>query len=769
MKELASTSYKPKKNPFREYVRKQRLKKNLPLMAVGLLVGVWYILIGRVILPEFVQGLGVSQQQGEVIQYCKIPCSEANLARIIALVYGQMEETKAQATGVQSDHTQSVSALWYEPYYRTIKALGINALNEDNAFQLIHYEQLKEVLEQLFDGVDLHLLKEQENYQIYEVIQLLDEAGQKAGKSAITYQEMSLLKTSSEQENLAPWEVITDQGNFYFEGLVIEPLKGQTIQVAICQNQILGAMQILQPYCWLKDCKVLKVEEMSGANNERQSQATIQLGELELVFQNEALTKAEENKNITLKLQAGCIVDYEKVEEAKASAAVSTASHSQKIRVLLTDSKGRAVHNQVIIQSEQIVTLSTQETKETLEVNKAFDAATFLEKAGVQKVTLTPEGVGSIKLTSVTKAGEVPAYKGSIEITQIAGGFIVINEVDLEDYVAGVIPSEMPTSFEKEALKAQAVAARTYGVSAIGSSKFKDYGADVDDTISSQVYNRIPANEASIAAAKETQGLVLKSNGKYVSNKFFSTSCGYTANYGEVWAGSQFPSQTPSYLVASQQFTNANLPAQLNNETDFKSFMCLGANDLEAYDEESPWFRWQVSLDQETLGGLIKPALKTLAAEHANWIKYDKKGEVLDKPVEDIGLIYNLEVKKRGAGGNIMTLFIDGEKANVTVSTEYLIRSLFKSNDKVSLNVTRADQTEVKALSLLPSAFFYVEQEEDPKTEAISKIVLYGGGNGHGVGLSQEGANGMAKLGYDYKQILANFYKDAELVPISEA
>ena len=760
MKDLASTSCKPNKNPFRDYVRKQRLKKYLPLMAVCLLIGIWYVLIGNEILPEFVQGLGRSNEQTIVKQYCKAPCSEANLTRMIAITYGKTEKIE----------DQSVGALWYEPYYKTTETLGIKALDIEDAFQLIGYEKLSQVLKQLFKDIDYSdVLKEQEHYQIYEVIHILNEVGKRAGKQAITYQEMAILKTSSEQEDLAPWEAITDEGNFYFEGLVVEPLKHQTIQFAVCENQILGAIEVIEPYCLLKDCKVLSVENVSDDTQTLQSQATIQIGELSLDFKNEALTKAQENSSLTLKLQSGCIIGYEtsSLEAVQENTVMSAGATSQKIRVLLTDSKGNYIHNDVTLQSAKETELMINEKPQTLEAQKPFEAAPFFKTADQEKVILTPKEEGELTLTSVTKAGASPSYKGSLEITKVEDGFIVINEVGIEDYVAGVIPSEMPTSFEKEALKAQAVAARTYGVSAIGSRKFKDYGADVDDTTASQVYNRIGADEASQLAAKETQGLVLKSNDKYVSNKFFSTSCGYTANYGEVWAGSQFPSQTPSYLVASQQFTNKDLPTQLSQEADFKHFIKLGADDLEAYDEASPWFRWQVNLDQETLAGLIKPALKQLAPDYPSLIKYDKKGEVLNQHVEDIGLIYNLEVKKRGSGGNAMILFIDGEKANVTVSTEYLIRSLFKSNDEASLNVTRADQTEVKALSLLPSAFFYVEQEENPKTEAISKLTLYGGGNGHGVGLSQEGANGMAKLGYDYKEILANYYKDAQLVPMN--
>lgn len=760
MKDLASASYKPKKNPFRDYVRKQRLKKYLPLMAVCLLVGVWYVLIGKEILPEFVQGLGKSKEQAAAKQYCKAPCSEANLTRMIAIVYGETKKMQEQSAG----------ALWYEPYYKTAKTLGVEALHMEDAFQLIGYEKLQQVLQQLFKEIDFSdVLKEQENYQIYEVIHILNEVGERAGQATITYQEMAILKTSSEQEDLEPWEAITDQGNFYFEGLVVEPLKHQTIQFAVCQNQILGAIEVIEPYCLLKDCKVLGVETVSGDTDTVQSQATIQLGEQSLDFKNEALTKAQENSRLTLKLQSGCIIAYETVEAeaVQETGLISMGMTSQKIRVLLTDSKGSYIHTDVTLQSDKELELMTKEKQQTLEAQKTFEATSFFKTAGEEQVTLTPKVDGHLTLTSVTKAGTSPSYQGSLEVTQAEGGFIIINEVGIEDYVAGVIPSEMPTSFEKEALKAQAVAARTYGVSAIGSSKFKDYGADVDDTTASQVYNRIAADKASRMAAKETQGLVLKSDGKYVSNKFFSTSCGYTANYGEVWAGSQFPSQTPSYLVASRQFINQNLPTQLNQEADFKSFIKLGAEDLEAYDEASPWFRWQVTLDQETLGKLIKPALKQLVADYPNLIRYDKKGKVLDEPVSDIGLIYSLEVKKRGEGGNVMVLFIDGEKANVTVSTEYLIRSLFKSNNQASLNVVRADQTTVKALSLLPSAFFYVEQEENPKTEATSKLTLYGGGNGHGVGLSQEGANGMAKLGYDYKKILANYYKEAQLVPMN--
>ena len=92
-----------------------------------------------------------------------------------------------------------------------------------------------------------------------------------------------------------------------------------------------------------------------------------------------------------------------------------------------------------------------------------------------------------------------------------------------------MIPGEMPVSYGQEALKVQAVCARTFGRRALGTT-FRDYPANLDDTVSSQVYNNQEECEESIQAASETRGQVLQNPEGLTATYFFSTSCGHTSD-----------------------------------------------------------------------------------------------------------------------------------------------------------------------------------------------------------------------------------------------
>src|SRR5690606_21300535 len=99
----------------------------------------------------------------------------------------------------------------------------------------------------------------------------------------------------------------------------------------------------------------------------------------------------------------------------------------------------------------------------------------------------------------------------------------LINEVPLEEYLLTVVPSEMPVSFGVEALKVQAIAARSYGAAAMLRSGYGYLGAHVDDSVMSQVYNNVPARPESTQAVTATRGLVaVTEDGRLVDTRFFS-------------------------------------------------------------------------------------------------------------------------------------------------------------------------------------------------------------------------------------------------------
>ena len=132
-------------------------------------------------------------------------------------------------------------------------------------------------------------------------------------------------------------------------------------------------------------------------------------------------------------------------------------------------------------------------------------------------------------------------YRGQLEVAVVAGKLRIVNVVGLEAYVAGVVPDEVPSTWPAEALKAQAVVARSYALASRRTGPFDLY-ADVR----SQVYGGVQAEEpATTTAIGETSGQVLLYDGKVAQTFFFSTSGGRTASAADTWSGEPVP-----YLVS---------------------------------------------------------------------------------------------------------------------------------------------------------------------------------------------------------------------------
>ncbi len=113
---------------------------------------------------------------------------------------------------------------------------------------------------------------------------------------------------------------------------------------------------------------------------------------------------------------------------------------------------------------------------------------------------------------------------------------------------------------------------------------------------------------------------------------------------------------------------------------------------------------------------------------------------------------------KKGAGGIITELIIQGTEKTIKVQTEYNIRALLSPANSL---VYRLDGEGVKDLSLLPSAFFFIDKKmEDGK---LSAFTFTGGGYGHGVGMSQNGVKSLADAGKKYDDIITYFYRGTNL------
>lgn len=313
-----------------------------------------------------------------------------------------------------------------------------------------------------------------------------------------------------------------------------------------------------------------------------------------------------------------------------------------------------------------------------------------------------------VKLLSVRRGEQNPSYRGTILIGKDEDGWYIVNKLPLEEYLYGVVPSEMPSSYQKEALKAQAVCARTYAWMQMQKNQnsigIKE--AQVDDSVSYQVYQNTAESEAAIEAVDATNGEVLTENGQPITAYYFSTSHGKTST-NEVWEASALA----GYL---------------------QSVAC-------EFDSNMPWYRWKIFLSSERLQEQARERL-------SNASKLEK-----------------MKIEKIGESDAVLELMIETDAGVIRLKNEYEIREFLSPKN---LEIVRQDESVVKGGKLLPSAYFTLEEQtnEEGKPQGY---MIHGGGYGHGVGMSQNGANEMAKLGKNYKEILTYFYKDVEIASIS--
>ena len=122
----------------------------------------------------------------------------------------------------------------------------------------------------------------------------------------------------------------------------------------------------------------------------------------------------------------------------------------------------------------------------------AEDSPLFAENS---RIVVEPEALtGRVRLENVGRSQGTPSYRGKLELVKGEEGILVINEVLLEEYLYAVVPSEMPSSYPLEALKSQAICARTYAYDKMCHAGLARYGAHVDDSSAFQVYNNIEEN-----------------------------------------------------------------------------------------------------------------------------------------------------------------------------------------------------------------------------------------------------------------------------------
>ena len=397
------------------------------------------------------------------------------------------------------------------------------------------------------------------------------------------------------------------------------------------------------------------------------------------------------------------------------------------------------------------------------------NSAWFTECA---RIVLSPaEDGGKISLLSVNRSQGTPAYRGSMEIRKTGQGFVVINELPVEEYLYGVVPSEMPVSYPMEALKAQAICARTYVYVHLESPGYGEYGAHVDDSTGYQVYNNTAEKEEAIQAVQETKGEVVRLNGELVDTYYYSTSCGVgtTAN---VWKTAEAEAldylkssrlnpeslmQTDGGAIAadSNEVNGDAGPEDLREEEAFRDF--ITETHAEDYEAQEGWYRWTYTVKEIDVDRIVE-TLKNRYEANGKLILTLKDDDYVSQNIKAFSKVNDISVVKRGPGGVADEMVIVTDKGTFKVISEYNIRAVLC--DGVT-KVVRQDGSEVAMPNLLPSAFFVIEPSHDKKNVVGYNII--GGGFGHGVGMSQNGAKNMALQGLGAEQILNFFYEGCEI------
>ncbi len=358
---------------------------------------------------------------------------------------------------------------------------------------------------------------------------------------------------------------------------------------------------------------------------------------------------------------------------------------------------------------------------------------TIVEGESKLKLTCGEEEVMSLHTVVIESSGNVVLIDGKPYREQGEVGFnskgtlAGINTLSMEQYLYGVVPRELPpVPYGKiEAQKSQAIAARTYAMANLG--KRATDGYDLLPTPSDQVYGGLSAEHPiSNQAVDETRGIVATYEGKLITAVYNSTSGGYSANNEDVWESTAVP-----YLRGvpdaerGNSFQHVPTLEVFKNHSNPKSLRAASEGDYEA--DWSKYHRW---------------TFEWTAAEMS-----DVLSTYFNKPV---GEVYEINVLERSNSGRILKIEFVTENG-----------TFYEYKDKVrwALKYINANGGQ----SVLLSTLFFIEPVVDNKKKEVTGFSTYGGGWGHGVGLSQTGAMGMAVQGYTFEEILKHYYQGIEL------
>lgn len=360
--------------------------------------------------------------------------------------------------------------------------------------------------------------------------------------------------------------------------------------------------------------------------------------------------------------------------------------------------------------------------------------------------------VGNTKVIVIVN-GQKYRYRGSMEvyIDKEYRKLNVINIIGIEEYLYGVLKKEISPRWPADVLKAQAIAARTFAIFNMG--KYIDKGYNICASTNSQAYGGVNHEDPlTNRAVDETRGVIITYKGKPINAVYHSDSGGYTEDSENVWGSS-----LPYLRSVKSKFEEKVSP---------------------------PHHTWSYSIDEKDLTEkLQKQGYKINSVVSIEPIKKSETGRISELVfTADNNEVINMKANdfRNLIGADLIrsTLFnieIIGKRLNITEDTEDKKEIEDKEEQKESIKEIleqKKDWTIKELLELMKKS----KQEREREKEEIMSIVriiklntpltflFSGSGNGHGVGMSQWGAYGMALQGSGYQDILEYYYQGIDIV-----
>lgn len=338
---------------------------------------------------------------------------------------------------------------------------------------------------------------------------------------------------------------------------------------------------------------------------------------------------------------------------------------------------------------------------------------------------------------SQIKVEETP-YRGYIFFDTSGGELVVINYISLEEYLYGVVAREMPASFNIEALKAQAIASRTYSLYNV--NKHKGEGYNLCDTTHCQVYGGIDGeHENTNRAVDESRGMVIEYNNQVINSVYHANSGGHTRDSKEAWGGDlpylRGVEDRYSEGVSSSTWSYSISPFQL-----LKNMEASGIN---------IGFPLDIELVERTPAARVK-RIKVIGQYGEKILNEDQY-----KAVFGAGnfrttwfSIYrgmsNIEQDLYGIGAQ------SSHAEDININRAYVIRGGLGNSLLCRQEINIIDKGGIKKF-------------EGGEILSGADFILQGKGYGHGVGMSQWGAASMANEGFDYGEIVKHYYRGVEI------